>query len=73
MVKSEMDRVSIVESNDRIFVYTSNSLRLRLQQIGWSEFIRKFHGYNFEVSKQFAAIFDGQKAVIGNLDLPVTQ
>ena len=45
-VKSEMGRVSRVEPNDRILVDTSDSLRLRLQQIGWYEFIRKFHGYN---------------------------
>lgn len=54
-----MGRVSRVEPNDCIMVDASDSLRLKLQQIGWLEFIRKFHGYNLEMTKQFAATFTG--------------
>ena len=68
-----MGRVSRVGHDDCIMVDASDSLRLKLQQIGWLEFIRKFHGYNLEMTKQFVATFDGRKAVIGNLELIVDQ
>ncbi len=68
-----MGKVSRIEPNDYILVDASDSLRLKLQQIGWLEFIRKFHGHNLEATKQFAATFDGKRVVIENLELPVTQ
>ena len=68
-----MGKVSRIEPDDCILVDASDALRLKLQQIGWLEFIRKFHGHNLEMTKQFSATFDGRKAIIGNLELPVTQ
>ncbi len=60
------------EPDDCILVDASDSLRSSLLQIGWLNFIKKFHGYNTEVSRQFVATFDGHKAIIGNLELPIT-
>ncbi len=68
-----MGRVLRVEPIDCIRVDASDPLTAKLQRIGWYNFIKKFQGHNLEVSKQFAATFDGKKAVIGSLDLPVTQ
>ena len=62
-----------VEPIDCIRVDASDSLTSKLQRIGWYSFIKKFRGYNLEVSKQFVATFDGHKAIIGSLELPVTQ
>jgi len=68
-----MGRASRFEPIDCIYVDASSSLLKKLQQVGWYNFVKKFRGYNLEVSRQFAATFDGHKAVIGSLELPVTQ
>lgn len=65
--------VSRIEPDDCIQADASDSLRLKLQQIGWLTFIRKFHGHNLEMTRQFASTFDGRKAVIGNLELIIDQ
>jgi len=64
-----MGNVSRVEPDDCILVDSDDTLRQKLQKVGWLNFIKKFHGYNLEVAKQFAATFDGKKAVVGNLEL----
>ena len=66
-------KASRFEPNDCIMIDASSSLLKSLQRVGWYDFIKKFQGYNLEVSRQFAATFDGHKAVIGSLELPVTQ
>ena len=68
-----MGRVSRVEPDDCIMVNSNDTLRQKLQQVGWLNFIKKFHGYNLEVSRQFSATFDGKKVVVGNLELQVTK
>ena len=68
-----MGRTSRFEPIDCIYVDASSSLQKKLQQVGWYDFVKKFRGYNLEVSRQFAATFDDHKAVIGSLELPVTQ
>ena len=64
-----MVKASRVEPDDCILVDSDDVLRQKLQKVGWPNFIKKFHGYNLEVAKQFAATFDGKKAVVGNLEL----
>lgn len=56
-----------------MLIDANTTLCLKLQQIGWLNFIQKFHGHNLEVARQFAATFDGKRDVIGNLDLPVSR
>jgi len=68
-----MGKVSRVEPDDCIMVNSYDTLRQKLQKVGWLNFIKKFHGYNLEVSKQFATTFDGKKAVVGNLELQVNK
>ena len=55
----------MIDSNDTLFH--------KLQQVGWLNFIKKFHGYNLEVASQFVATFDGKKAVVGSLELHVNK
>jgi len=68
-----MGRASRFEPDDCIYVDASSSLQEKLQQVSWYDFIKKFRGYNLEVSRQFAATFDGHGAVIGGFEFPVTQ
>ena len=68
-----MGNVSRIEPDDCILVDSDDALRQKLQKVGWLNFIKKFHGYNLEVAKQFAATFDGKTAVVGNLELQVTK
>jgi len=68
-----MGMISRSEPDDCIQVDASDSLQFKLQQIGWLIFIKKFHGHNLEMSKQFASTFDGRKAVIGDFELIIDQ
>ena len=61
------------EPDDCIQVDASSSLQLKLQQIGWLTFIKRFHGHDLEVARQFASTFDGWKAVIGSFELIIDQ
>jgi len=68
-----MGMISRTEPDDCIQVDASASLQLKLQQIGWLMFVKKFHGHNLEMSRQFASTFDGRKAVIGDFELIIDQ
>jgi len=68
-----MGMISRSEPDDCILVDASASLQLKLQQIGWLMFIKKFHGHNLEMTRQFASTFDGLRAVIGDFELIIDQ
>ena len=40
---------------------------------GWDVFLKKFEGYNLQVAKYFAQIFDGCRAKIGDTRLELTK
>jgi len=62
-----MGMISRSEPDDCIQADASNSLQLKLRQIGWLNFIKKFHGHNI------ASTFDSVRAVIGDFELVVDQ
>ena len=41
-------------------------------RVGWLGFLRKFSEFNLEISRAFAASFDGIKAHIGDVELRLT-
>ena len=44
-----------------------------LKAHGWDIFLRKFEGYNLEVTLAFAQTFDGFRAKVGDVQLEVTK
>lgn len=46
---------------------------LRFKSAGWYEFIKKFSGENYGVSKTFALSFNGVKVQVGGVGFKVTE
>jgi hypothetical protein len=44
-----------------------------LEEFGWLSFIRKFDGYNPSMARQFALIFDGCRAKVGDVQLEIDE
>jgi len=44
-----------------------------LQEVNWLQFLLKFNGYDEKVTKEFAHTFDGERAIVGNLTLHLSE
>ena len=55
------------------YLHASPECREVMSRFGWLEFLRKFSGFNMEVSKAFAESFDGVDARVGDIGLRLTE
>jgi hypothetical protein len=68
-----MAPVMRAEPNGSQALLTFDGAYADLEEFGWLSFIRKFDGFNIVVARQFALLFDGGRAKLGDLQLEITE
>ena len=62
-----------VEPNGIQTLLLYDDAREDLERSGWLIFIRKFQGFNLQVSQEFTFSFDGCRDKVGDVQLEVTE
>jgi hypothetical protein len=58
-----------IEPNGSQALLSHDDALNNLVEYGWDSFIRRFEGYNLAVAHDFAQLFEGSKANIGDMQL----